>query len=307
MGRDAVADALRAQILGALHVGRLVGGARLPSARDLAKEYGVNERVVLAAVRTLSDEGFLDLRARSGAYLKPPHPAGDGGLPDIGAWVVGMLIQARARGLAPRGIANYLKRTLETRRIRAACIECNLDQLHMLCSELSADYGFEAESTELSKIHESDAVKRADVLITTLFHAAEVEQLAKQLSKPCVCVTLRADVMRSIGQTLRAGPLYYVATDPRFEMKLRAMLKTLGPIDNLRYVLIGRDDPDQIPPDAATYIMSSAREHLAAHYAAGGGPGHPIHPPRIFSDQSARELLTMVVRANSAALAAGLS
>lgn len=306
IGRAAVADALRAQIVGGLHVGRLSGGDRLPSARSLAAGFHVNERVVLAALRMLSDEGFLELRPRSGAYITPPHPAGDGKLPDLGAWIVTMLVQARTRGIAPREVSDYLERILRTRRVRAACVECNLDQLHMLCSELAADYGYEAQSMELAEMKRAESVQRADVLVTTVFHAAEVGALGKKLNKPCIVVTLRADATEEIAAALRRGPLYYVGIDSRFEDKLRKMLQTVGPTKNLRYVLIGRDDPDDIPDDAATYIMSSAREYLTNRYGPTGGPGRPIHPPRVFSDDSARQLLTTLVRANRAALAAGL-
>jgi DNA-binding transcriptional regulator YhcF (GntR family) len=307
MGRAEVAEALRARIVGGLHVGRMSGGHRLPSAKTLATEFGVNERVVLAALRTLAEEGFLELRPRSGTYVKPAHPAGEGLLPDLGAWVVGMLMQARSRGLAPREISHYLRRSLETRRVRAACIECNTDQLDLLCSELKSDYGYETESTELADIADSETLSRADVLVTTLFHAGEVQAVARRLRKPCISVTLRPDVMAQIAHTLRKGALYYVITDERFERKLPKMLESLGPTKNLRIVLLGRDDPSAIPHDAPTYIMSSARQHLAGEYGQTGGPGHPIQPPRIFSDESARDLLTMLVRANSAALAAGLS
>lgn len=306
MGRAAVTEALRAKIVGGLHVGRLSGGDRLPSARSLAADFGVNERVVLAALRALSDEGFLDLRVRSGAYVKPPHPAGDGKLPDLGAWIVTMLLQARSRGLAPRDVSDYLETALRTRRVRAACIECNRDQLHMLCSELAADYGYEAHGTELAGMARSDAVQRADVLVTTAFHAGEVRALGEKLQKPCIVITLRSDATDEIAKALRRGPVYYVATDSRFENKLRKMLQAVGPTKNLRYVLIGRDDPDEIPNGAITYIMSSARDYLNKQYGGDAAPGHPIQPPRVFSDESARQLLTTLVRANRAALTAGL-
>lgn len=306
-GRNEIAAALRARILGGLHVGRLAGGDRLPSARALASEFGVNERVVLAALRTLADEGFIDLRRRSGAYVTPVHPASEPGLPDLSAWVVRMLVDVRTRGVAPRQISNYLRRTLETRRVRAACIECNRDQLHLLCSELADDYGFETEGTEIGEMRRSSAIANADVLVTTLYHAAEVQAAAKSLGKACVAVTLRPDVMAMLGASLRQGPLYYVATDPRYEKKLSSMLEGLGPVKNLRVIVLGRDDLDSIPADAPTYVMTSAREQLRARYGASGGPGHPIHPARIFSDQSAKELLTLLVRANNTALAAGIS
>ena len=40
-----------------------------------------------------------------------------------------------------------------------------------------------------------DALRRADVLVTTLFHAPEVEAAAKRLGKPWIAVALRPDAM----------------------------------------------------------------------------------------------------------------
>jgi DNA-binding transcriptional regulator YhcF (GntR family) len=308
--RDDVAELLRDRIVTGLHVGRIGGGDRLPPTRTLAQEFGVNERVVLAALRTLADEGFVDLRPRSGAYVVPPHPTGGSALPDLGSWLVGMLIQARSRGLAPREVSEYARRCLETRRVRAACIECNRDQVHLLCSELSGDHGYTAESTEVRELSVDNpplAIRRADVLVTTLFHAKPVQRAAERLGKPWIAVALRREIMRDVARYLRQGPVYYVATDPRFEKKLVRMLSPMAPVSNLRVMLVDRDDLDAIPPDAPTYVMTSARDHVASRFSGRRGPGHPIHPPRSFGDESARELLTFIIRANMAAFAAGLS
>jgi DNA-binding transcriptional regulator YhcF (GntR family) len=305
-GRDAVADTLRNRIVSGLHVGRLSGGERLPNTRALASELGVNQRVVMAALRTLAEEGFITLRARSGAYVVPPHPAVGGSLPDLGAWLVNMLVQARARGLPPREVSEYVRRSLETRRVRAACIECNRDQLHLLCSELASDHGFITESAEIDELRASEpplALRRADLLVTTLFHASEVEALATRLGKPWIAVALRPDALGDVARSLAEGPLYFIATDPRFEPKLRRMLSPLGPTTNLRVLLVDRDDLDAIPPDAPTFVMSSANEYLADHYRGRRVPGRPMHAPRSFSDATARELLEFLVRANMTALA----
>jgi hypothetical protein len=77
-------------------------------------------------------------------------------------------------------------------------------------------------------------------------------------------------------------------------------------VKNLRVLLVGRDDFGAVPPEAPTFVMSSASEHLAERYGPRGGPGRPIHAPRSFSDSTARELLEFLVRANMAALAAGV-
>ena len=310
MGRDAVARALRDRIVTGLHVGRLTGGERLPTTRALAAEFGVNERVVLAALRTLADEGVVQLRPRSGAYVVPPHPTGGSSLPHLGAWLVSMLVEARARGLPPREVSEYVRRCLETRRLRAACVECNADQLHLLCSELADDHGFVTESVEvdaLDTIESTTALHRADLLVTTLFHAAEVQRAAERLGKPCIAVALRPEIMREVGRWLHDGPVYYVATDARFEAKLRRMIEPVGPLENLRVLLVDRDDLGVIPPDAPTYVMTSARAAIAARYGARGGPGRLIQQPRSFSDEAARELLAFMVRANMAAFAAGLA
>lgn len=310
IGREAVADLLRSRIVSGLHVGRLSGGDRLPTSRALAAEFGVNERVVLAALRTLADEGFVTLRPRSGAYVVPPHPAGGPALPDLGAWLVTMLLQARSRGLPPRELSEYVRRCLETRRVRAACIECNHDQLHLLCTELTNDHGYVSEAAEVADLSLAEpplALRRADVLVTTYFHSAEVQAAAERLGKPWIAVSLKPGAMDEVGRWLREGPVYFIATDPRFEAKLRRMLDPVGPLANLRLLLTDRDDLAAIPADAPTYVMSSAREYVATRFGERGGPGRPIHPPRSFSDDAARELLTFLVRANMSSLAAGLT
>jgi DNA-binding transcriptional regulator YhcF (GntR family) len=309
LGREAVADALRDRIVNGLHVGRYTGGERLPSGRELAAEFGVNERVVLAALRALADEGFVVLRRRSGAYVARPHPAAGGALPDLGAWHIGMLLQARARGLPPREVSEYVRRSLETRRVHAACIECNHDQLHLLCSELADDHGFVTEPVEVDALRAPEpslALRRADLLVTTLYHAPAVQALAERLGKAWIAVALRPEALEQVGHALHEGPVYYVATDPRFERKLRGMIAPVGPVENLRVMLVDRDDLDAIPADAPTFVMPSARMHLAARFGPRGGPGRQIQPARLFSDEAARELLSFLVRANMASLAAGL-
>jgi DNA-binding transcriptional regulator YhcF (GntR family) len=310
VGRTAVAELLRERVVTGLHVGRFTGGERLPSARTLAKEFGVNERVVLAALRSLADDGLIELRSRSGAYVVPPQSTARIPLPDLGAWLVTVLLQARVRGVPPRELPEYMRRSLETRRVRAACIECNHDQLHMLCSELANDHGFVSEPVEIDDLKDPSAspvLRRADVLVTTVFHRHDVQAAAEALGKPCIAVALKSEVMDSVARRLLDGPVYYVATDERYREKLRRMLAPMGPIANLRVLLVGRDDLDVIPPNAPTFVMTSARDYVMTRYGSAAGRGLPIHSARNFSDNAARELLTFLMRANVAALTAGLS
>ena len=74
-----------AEIRRAIADGEAKPGERLPPARDLAAELGVNRNTVLRALRLLRDEGLLDFKRGRGVHVT--------GSPERGA------VHARAREL----------------------------------------------------------------------------------------------------------------------------------------------------------------------------------------------------------------
>jgi DNA-binding GntR family transcriptional regulator len=61
-----IADDLRRAIID----GTLPPGAKLPSRHELARQYGVSDRVAVEAVRLLIAEGFVEARSGSGSYVR---------------------------------------------------------------------------------------------------------------------------------------------------------------------------------------------------------------------------------------------
>lgn len=61
-----IADDLRRSIVD----GVLSPGAKLPSRHELARTYGVSDRVAVEAVRLLVAEGFVEARSGSGSYVR---------------------------------------------------------------------------------------------------------------------------------------------------------------------------------------------------------------------------------------------
>ncbi|MGH7664007.1 MAG: GntR family transcriptional regulator [Gemmatimonadaceae bacterium] len=303
--RSEITDAVRRRIVSGLHLGTLARGNRLPSTRELAAEYGVTPRTIMAAYRELEREGLVELRPRSGIYVAATQASGVGMLTQLTGWVVEVLVQALTRQVPPIEFPEHVRRCLETLRLRAICVADNRDQIHSLCTELRNDYGLETTGLEVARLAEPDdevaqlALRRADVLVTIALHVAEVQRQAKQLGKPWIVVSLRPDLMSEVTRFLARETVYFVATDPRFGDALRRIFEPTGHAAKVRLVVLGRDDLATIPDDAPTYIMRSAREQLGDTPLAG----RVIPTPRVFSTDSARELLTFIVRANIAAMA----
>ena len=60
---------IRSQIVQAVASGELAAGDALPSVRALASDLGVNMHTVNKAYAVLRDEGYVNMRGRSGAYI----------------------------------------------------------------------------------------------------------------------------------------------------------------------------------------------------------------------------------------------
>jgi hypothetical protein len=331
--RAEVAETLRQRCISAQHFGRLVPGGRLPSARVLAVELDADARVVVAAYRTLEREGLVERRPPSRAFYLADQAAG-GGAPRtdgraagarVGGtapsvvgdeWMAEMLAQAIERDVAAPDFPEHARRAIELRRLRAACIECNTDQIVWLCRELGDDYGIESAGVELDEVTTllgrprsgprasrpplaprdlPPSLRRAELLLTTESHVEPVRELAERSGKPCIVVTQRADLVVELERLLAQGPVYFVGTDPRFASTVRARFSSWAHGARARPVILetGRE-LESLTGRRPAYVMRTARERL------GGVPPHlrVLSTLRAFSAATRREILRHVVRAN---------
>lgn len=302
--RHDIAAKLRQRLVSELHLGLRRPGDRMQSTRDLAREFGADHRVVLAAYRELEQDGLVEFRPRSGVYVTEAALAGGASLPRLAAWALEVFVEGLARGVPAPELPERLRRCLETLRLHATCIECNHDQLHSLCQELHRDYGLDTTPIEIDELESgNDAARRqlgrTDLLVTTPFHAAEVKRIAERAGKPWFAIALASDLSEEMTRLLQQGPVYVVATDTRFRDKVRAIFAQVPNNDNMHVVITGEDDLDAIPANAPTYVMKSARDVLGALPKLA----HLRPMDRVFSKESARELLRFILRANVAAMA----
>lgn len=163
----------------------------------------------------------------------------------------------------------------------------------------------DSEGLEVTRLVELDAeaqraLTRADLVVTTALHATRVQRVARRLGKPAITVSLRPELMSELTRELAAGPFYLIGSDPRFRDAVRTLLKPADDAVQLQVPNVGEDDRATIPADAPVYIVGRAHRLLGDDDFT-----RRIRPiRRVFSREMARELLTFIIRANIAAMAA---
>lgn len=298
--RGQITSLLRQRTVRALQTGAMRGGDRLPSTRTIAGELDVDPRVVLSAYRELAAEGLVELRERSGVFVAGT-PTASGSAPGMAErWIVDVFAQGIAREVSPDTLLDWLQRSLNTRRLRAAVVAGTADQLLGLCRELEADYGFETDGVVALSLDGDpaagvpDALQGADVLVTTDGYATALRALGERTGTPVVVVDVRTDLVGREWLDLLRSPVYVVVTDASFIALLRTFFANTDGAQNLRPILLGRDSLSSIPAGATVYMTQSARERLGDTPI----PGRVVPPARVFGPDTVRELLTIVVRKN---------
>jgi GntR family transcriptional regulator len=92
------------QVRAAIGDGALASGDRLPSAKELAEDIGVNVHTVLKAYAELRDAGLIELRPRRGAVVVAAAPQ----RPHLTALARGFVAQAREHGLSAAEIVDLI-------------------------------------------------------------------------------------------------------------------------------------------------------------------------------------------------------
>ena len=302
VSRELIVDTLRGRVLRGVQAGTLEPGDRLPASRDLAAEFDVDYRLVIAAYKALAEEGLVELRPRGGIYVAATG-APQGGIPPLPErWLAEVLVEGLAREIPGPELHEWLRRTVETLRLRAVAITTTIDQAYGLCRELHDDFGMEADALLAEAARASSeaplALRRADLLVTTDAHAEWVRARAADLRKPAIVVDVRPELSGGEWALLLRRPIYAVVASPEFGEMLRRFYAAVPGIENLRVIVHGRDDLQQIPVGAPTYVTQRVRALLGDARI----PGRILPAARTIAASSAREIFSFIVRSNIEAM-----
>ena len=293
-----IVETLRGRVLRGLQAGTLTPGERLPSTRELVSEFNVDHRLIVAAYRQLADEGLVTIRERGGIYVTS-NTATRAGIPTLPAgWFVNMLTEAFAHEIAAPELHEWMRRSIETLRLRAVVITTTPDQVGGLTRELRDDFGLSVEgffASELAGLSSYPAsLRRADLIIATNAQTAFATPIAEELQKPLLTIDVRPDLVVGEWALLLRQPVWAVVASAQFEEMLWKFFADVHGVENLRIMVLGRDDLSTIPDGAPTYVTQRVREQLV------GAPirGRILPAARTIATESARALFDFIVRAN---------
>ena len=296
-------DRLRNRLIGELHIGHLRPGDRLPPIRELSTDLDADHRAVAQAYRRLEEEGLVELRGRTGAYVAVQQRLGGELMEETARWLAAVLMEARKRRVTIPGLPEFIRRYTASAQLRCACVESNEDSIVALCADMTEDFGFVAApvsptEARTGRIRPGDLpheVRQADLLVTTLFHAQHIGKIAKLLGKPMVVTTVAPEMTSVIERRLRAGRLTLIAVDPEFGERFRSIHGPMSTDPNAIRVVLASDASaiarlDRLEPVLAT---RAARRQLA-------DLDLPLLLPRYpsISAESGREITNCLIRLN---------
>jgi DNA-binding transcriptional regulator YhcF (GntR family) len=281
---------LRDHIVGAMHLGHLRGGDRLPSVREMGKQLGRNTRTVRAAYAALEQEGLVEVRGRSGVFIAEQAIPGGVITEERGRWLSGVVAEAWTRRIAVSALPELVQRCTAVRRVRCGLIDQIEDAIVALRYELEEEWGFDVRVVEPDELACAGAV---DFFAATSFYAASAHAGVLELGKPLIVLTAHPRLIEAVETQIRDGRLTVVAVDQRFADRMR--------------IIYSPDDPSRVrfvaASDRAAVAALDPQEPVmltrAAHQKLGTVRLRMIfpHSPTISPD-TARILATKLVRLN---------
>lgn len=298
MDAEQLYQRLRIQLIGDLHIGRKRAGERLTSIRELARSTGLDHRIVARAYARLEQEGLVEVRGRAGVFLRERRATSRS---DSEESLLAQLAHDLAMQRVP--LPDLVRHVREAVRADLACIcmESTEDHEVAIATEMEHSFGISPRCIRVRGSRSPDqdaalmrALARADFIVTTAFHAAEMRALADSAGKPLVTLVVNAELATTLAKLLESRAVTIVAADGAFAARAEVYFREsryAGRFRVLRY-----DDPAVMrldPDDPAVLFTRAARRRLALaeyHY-------RPDMPP-FFSAESIAAVAQLIVRLN---------
>ncbi|HEX8391240.1 MAG TPA: PAS domain S-box protein [Longimicrobium sp.] len=293
-------EGIRQGIASGLYLGRLHPGDRLPSIREVARHTAQDHRYVSAAYRRLASEGVVDIRTRHGVIVGAGAPAAEPLSNETAEWLAGVIGEAAAMQVKAPQLPDLVRRWTGSAAVRCLCVDGTEDDVVALTTELQGQWGFRTERLIADENLRRDtlvrALREADVVVTTPFHAALLDGPAQVPGVPVVVLQANPDTVRAAEERLRYGGLTAVVMDPRYGERLRCMAG-----GERLHVVLADDEAALAALDPAEPVLMTRAAHARVRRPLRLLA--PLSPA--FSPARARDLAAVLIRRNLEGLRTG--
>ncbi|MGH9871564.1 MAG: GntR family transcriptional regulator [Pyrinomonadaceae bacterium] len=228
----------RAQLLAALHLGKVRVGDRLPSVRQIALSNKINAKTASLIYQHLCEEGYVNLRAGSGVYVADTEKANleEAYCLSLFRLITSHLSEASRLKLEPLDYSKLVQKFLseaQLKRLRLAVVECNEEQIEVFSSELSNRLGPNVYPLLLSKLENPDralasVLSRVDYFATTDYHFKQVKALTSKYQKKLLRLRLNPAFVPQIIAAAHAGRVVMVVSNTDYFPAFRRSLLSIS-------------------------------------------------------------------------------
>jgi GntR family transcriptional regulator len=230
-------------------------GWQLPTVRELARALRINYNTARAAYQELEREGYLVTEQGRGTFvaLEPPRPPANqtATLLDL---IDEAIIQAQALGVPAAAFARtaYARAKLFSATgadIRLLFSECNQVDTAYYARRIQEGTGIQPEIFLLDELRacEPDFFDRFDLLVTTIFHATELQELVgtERTVIGLMVEPSYLEVMAEIGRLPRGTKVGLVCASLEGAEQMERALVGVG-VTVLEFIAAGVDQPEEM-------------------------------------------------------------
>jgi DNA-binding transcriptional regulator YhcF (GntR family) len=293
-----ILDQLRDRIVTGLYFGNWQPGERLPSIRDIADAESVDRKTAAAAYHRLEEEGLVEVKARSGVFLRDErgNSNGRGGpLEKLQKrWLKNTYDGARALGLETETVLRLFSAVAEVEAAPVPILEEDEAAARTVAQELRDCVGINARPVLLQDLaNRAAAIGAPPFAVTTPYHAQRVSQLLPRT--PLIVATLSLDLLHGLLARAQAGPILVAVPSPGTARRVEAALRQKAPnMERTRVVVVDAGtDLLQLRSEAACVFVWPGCEDLLSAFPDDAC----VKPVRLLSEATLDRVRTAVLEA----------
>jgi GntR family transcriptional regulator len=294
-----ILDQLRDRIVTGLYFGNWQPGERLPSIRDIADAESVDRKTAAAAYHRLEEEGLVEVKARSGVFLRDEHGNGSHGrggpLEKLQKrWLKNTYDGARALGLETETVLRLFSAVADVEATAIPVLEEDDAAARTVAQELRDCVGINARPVMIQDVaNRTAAVGAPPFAITTPYHAQRVTELLPRT--PLIVATLSLDLLHGLMERAQDGPILVVVPSAGTARRVEAALRQKAPnAERMRVVVASAGtDLQQLRRDAGCVFVWPGCEDVLSAFPEDDC----VKPVRLLSEATLDRVRTAVLEA----------